>query len=1202
MKKCLLIAWIVSAFTLLSQHVQAQNGANITWSCFSASASLANTTTGDVTYAFTSGNCSEAAGFSAEIVGTGALDIRSTVSPQNFLRLQKTGTAPVFSYARFFSTSGGTFKLTGISVAPTSVGATAGGSQSITVHAYKSGSEVGTGVTTSVLSSTSPVAVTLTSNFDNIDEIRLTSSSSTAFGIGIDNVTTATATTVSSLNRAGSTPSNGSTVNYTLTFGAAVTGVTASNFSLTTSGVSGAAVGTPTTGDSGVTWTIPVTTGSGDGNVTLNLANASSLSQAISTTLPFTGQTYSIDKTAPTISIGSPSASITKSGGVSYTVTYSDVNFSSSTLATGNITVNTGGSAAAGSVAVTGSGSTRTVTLSSITGDGTLGISIGSGTATDAAGNSAPASSASTTFTVDNTAPTISIGSPSASLTTGGPVSYTVTYSDAHFNASTLGAGNITVNSTGGNASAGSISVTGSGSTRTVTLSSITGTGNLGISIPANTANDLAGNNAPAAGPSTTFAVDNTAPTVSSIALANTSPTNATSVGYTVTFSESVTGVDQSDFNLVGTGASGSITGFSGSGTSYTVTVSSVSGNGTLRLDLKSSGTGISDAAGNAIAAGFTGQSYTIDTTAPTVLSITQQDGSTTQNGSQIDYSVTFSEPVTGVDATDFVATTTGGVSQGTISLTPVSTTVYNVSITNITGDGTYRLDLKSSGTGITDAVGNAAGGFTTGDVFTIDNTAPTVASIVTASVNPTNATSVDYTVTFSEAVTGVDKNDFTATNVSGSVSGTVSAVSGSGATYTVTVNSITGDGALRLDLNSSGTGITDVVSNPISGGFNTGQTYTIDNTAPTANTLVFASNHSGNQLIAAVGDVVSLSFTTSEPIQAPTVSIAGHSLTATNPSGNDWVASYTMTSGDTEGRIPFSLQFNDNLGNAGALYNDIGAGDDIEFDNTAPTITIGAPSQAGIGSGTAGTVTYTVTYADANFNSSTLGTGDITLNTTGASTATVAVSNAGTTSTVTLSNITGVGTLGISIAAGTASDAAGNLAPAAGPSTVFSVFSSDASLSSLTTSVDPLSPTFDTNTTSGYTASVPNATTTMTVTPTTTDSNVSDLEVRVNGGAPVFVASGTQSAALPLIAGSNTIAIQVTAQDGTTTKTYTITVNRALATNNVLTTLKYYPGIMQTQVGGPDYKNFTATVANTFTSITATPTTQDPTATVTIN
>ena len=332
---------------------------------------------------------------------------------------------------------------------------------------------------------------------------------------------------VSSLNRTGSTPSNAATVNWTLTFGSAVTGVTASNFSLGGVAATGASVGTPTTSNSGLTWTVPVTTGSTDGTLTLNLANATGLSSGLSTSLPFAGQSYTMDKTAPGIVIGSPSASVTASGPVSFTITYSDANFSSATLGSGDVTVNSTGSASAGSVNVTGSGTTRTVTLSGITGDGTLGISVAAGTASDTAGNLAGAVGPSTTFTVDNTAPGIVISTPSVSTATTGPVTYTVTYSGE--NSITLGGGNITLNKTG-TADSGSVTVTGTGSTRTVTLSSITGVGTLGISVAAGTASDTAGNLAAAAGPSTTFTVDNS-PVLTTLTATNLTLTGAVLTG-----------------------------------------------------------------------------------------------------------------------------------------------------------------------------------------------------------------------------------------------------------------------------------------------------------------------------------------------------------------------------------------------------------------------------------------------------------------------------------------------------------------------------------------------------------------------------------------------------------------------------------------------------------------------------------------------
>jgi hypothetical protein len=123
----------------------------------------------------------------------------------------------------------------------------------------------------------------------------------------------------------------------------------------------------------------------------------------------------------------------------------------------------------------------------------------------DAAGNWSAAGSFA--IVIDTIAPTVVISAPSLVVTKSGPVTYTVIYTGAT-NTVTLATGNVTVNKTG--TADGTIAVTGSGtSTRTVTLSNITGNGTLGISIAANTASDLAGNTAGAAGPGTTFTVDN---------------------------------------------------------------------------------------------------------------------------------------------------------------------------------------------------------------------------------------------------------------------------------------------------------------------------------------------------------------------------------------------------------------------------------------------------------------------------------------------------------------------------------------------------------------------------------------------------------------------------------------------------------------------------------------------------------------------
>jgi photosystem II stability/assembly factor-like uncharacterized protein len=92
------------------------------------------------------------------------------------------------------------------------------------------------------------------------------------------------------------------------------------------------------------------------------------------------------------------------------------------------------------------------------------------------------------------------------------------------------------------------------------------------------------------------------------------------------------------------------------------------------------------------------------------------------------------------------------------------------------------------------------------GGVVSYSNSAipPTVTSIARANANPTGADSVSFTITFGESVTGVGTsapyNDFVLTT-SGVTGANIASVSGSGASYTVKVNTGTGNGTIRLDV-----------------------------------------------------------------------------------------------------------------------------------------------------------------------------------------------------------------------------------------------------------------------------------------------------------------------------------------------------------------------------------------------------------------
>ncbi|MBI4557201.1 MAG: hypothetical protein HY706_06420 [Candidatus Hydrogenedentes bacterium] len=104
--------------------------------------------------------------------------------------------------------------------------------------------------------------------------------------------------------------------------------------------------------------------------------------------------------------------------------------------------------------------------------------------------------------------------------------------------------------------------------------------------------------------------------------------------------------------------------------------------------------------------------------------------------------------------------------------------------------------------------------------------------------------------------------------------------------------------------------------------------------------------------------------------------------------------------------------------------------------DVAAPSITISAPSTT---RASGGPVSYAVTYSGAGYV--TLSAQDITLNRSGTARGTVSVSGSGSQlRNVTISDISGDGNLSITIAPGTASSPNGKYAPAAGPSSYFTV------------------------------------------------------------------------------------------------------------------------------------------------------------------
>ena len=225
----------------------------------------------------------------------------------------------------------------------------------------------------------------------------------------------------------------------------------------------------------------------------------------------------------------------------------------------------------------------------------------------------------------------------------------------------------------------------------------------------------------------------------------------------------------------------------------------------------------------------------------PRVASITRHSpADSPTNANSLVWRVTFSEAVTNADAADFE------VSGTTATLTVADVTgAHAVDVTATGGDladleATVTLSF-AAGQDITDSEGNAlAETAPTGaqeTEYVLDNTAPAVESITrhTPDASPTNADTLVWRVTFSEALENADATDFEVTGTTATL--TLADVTGA---HAVDVTATGGDLA---DLNATVTlsfasaqDIADAAGNALAETAPTGAQeteYVVDNTAP---------------------------------------------------------------------------------------------------------------------------------------------------------------------------------------------------------------------------------------------------------------------------------------------------------------------------------------------------------------------------------
>lgn len=317
-----------------------------------------------------------------------------------------------------------------------------------------------------------------------------------------------------------------------------------------------------------------------------------------------------------------------------------------------------------------------------------------------------------------------------------------------------------------------------------------------------------------------------------------TSPTDADSLVFRVTFSENVLNVDSADFTVTGTTAS--ITNLNTvSAAVYDITVSG--GNladldGIVGLDLYGV-QNITDLLDQALptAEPSIDETYLVDNNDPYIIGILRQTPAERLTSADVlVFKIIFSEAAQNIDPSDFAVS---GTSATVTGINQVSTQVYELTVSggDLAGlNGSVLLDL-SVGQNITDLAGKALSGIGPREDYLLDNGAPGITSFTrqTPAFSPTNADTLIFRATFDENVQNVDVADFVVTGTTATVSH-VNLINASSCDLTVSGGDLAGlNGSVGMDLAGS-QNIYDLAGNALPAGEpGIDQSYLVDNQVP---------------------------------------------------------------------------------------------------------------------------------------------------------------------------------------------------------------------------------------------------------------------------------------------------------------------------------------------------------------------------------
>ncbi|MHB9036143.1 MAG: Ig-like domain-containing protein, partial [Armatimonadota bacterium] len=590
-----------------------------------------------------------------------------------------------------------------------------------------------------------------------------------------------------------------------------------------------------------------------------------------------------------------------------------------------------------------------------------------------------------------------------------------------------FGSSDVVVSGTAG-ATTAVVTDTGNQITYNVAVTGMVADGDVKISVPANKATDLAGNNNLASTALDDGVIFYNKPqvTINQADAPQADPTNISPVNFTAVFSESVTGFGDSagDVYIAKTsGLTGTpVAAVTGSGTTYNIAVSGVTGQGTLTVTIPAD-VAVDAAAQKNAASTSTDNLVTYDIISPTVTVAKASAQASPTNDTAIDYTVTFDEPVVGFAADKVTIGGTADVTSATAIISG-SGPVYNVAVSGMTGTGTVTLTVEAGK--VTDAAGNSN---MVSNTISVDYDAVAPVATIDLAVgqdDPTQSTPIKFLVTFSEPIQEFTDANVVVSGTAGKVSVNPSdVVSIDAATFEVSVDGIDHSGTVIVDVVEGS--VLDIAGNGSGASIITDNEVLYDDLTsptPTVEQAVGQDDPTG---------VSSINFTVDfgEPVTdfaADDVLISGTAdgTKTVIVSGSGAVYNVEVSGMTSSGTVVVDIPAGAAVDLSGLNFSDASTSTDnvVTFDITPPTVSI-TLAAGQVTPTSASPVNFKVEFLEpvTGFVAADVSTAGST-----AAPTTVVVTGVDTTYNVAVSGMSKSGTVMISIPAGAATDDAGNL------------------------------------------------------------------------------------------------------------------------------------------------------------------------------